>query len=261
MIPIYIPTRGRMNNQVTWDSIGPEAREYAALVCPQEEINWHTKQGRDCINRGEIKGINNVRQFILEHAMEAGHDKIIVLDDDLIFGRRIHGMAANLRKTNQEEMHELWERMEWLLMNHTHVGLSPRQMNDKHFPDTVKYGMRQNAVHAIRPEIIHNLGIRYDAMDLMEDYYVTLKLFQLGHRNAVIVDWTWDQRGASGAAGGCSSYRNAELQEQASLALAEEFPMYVKAVQKETKTGWEGMKTRWDVRVQWRKAAKDGGAI
>ena len=37
MIPIYIPTRGRMNNQVTWDSIGPEAREYAALVCPQEK--------------------------------------------------------------------------------------------------------------------------------------------------------------------------------------------------------------------------------
>jgi len=98
-------------------------------------------------------------------------------------------------------------------------------------------------------------------MDLMEDYYVTLKLFQLGHRNAVIVDWTWDQRGASGAAGGCSSYRNAELQEKASRALEEEFPMYVKAVQKETKTGWEGMKTRWDVRVQWRKAAKDGGAI
>ncbi len=103
MIPIYIPTRGRMNNQVTWDSIGPEAREYAALVCPQEEINWHTKQGRDCINRGEIKGINNVRQFILEHAMEAGHDKIIVLDDDLIFGRRIHGMAANLRKTTKKK--------------------------------------------------------------------------------------------------------------------------------------------------------------
>ena len=261
MIPIYIPTRGRMNNQVTWQSIGPEGREHAVLVCPQDEVNWHTKQGRYCLNRGDIKGINNVRQFILEHAVEQKHDKIIILDDDLIFGRRISGDSPSLRKTTQEEMHELWERMEWLLNNFTHVGLSPRQMNDKHFPDTVKYGMRQNAVHAIRPEIIHGLGIRYDTMELMEDYYVTLELFKHGHGNAVIVDWTWDQRGASGAAGGCSSYRNAELQERASLALAEKFPAYVKAVQKETKTGWDGMKTRWDVRVQWRKAAKDGNCI
>ena len=37
------------------------------------------------------------------------------------------------------------------------------------------------------------------------------------------------------------------------------YPDFVKSLQKETKTGWEGMKTRWDVRVQWRKAAKQGG--
>jgi hypothetical protein len=261
MIPIYIPTRGRMNNQVTWQSIGPEGREHAVLVCPQDEVNWHTKQGRYCLNRGDLKGINNVRQFILEHAVEQGHDKIIILDDDLIFGRRIHGLAPNLRKTNQEEMHELWERMGSMLDSYVHVGVSPRQMNDKHFPHVFKEGMRQNAVHGIQPKVLHKENIRYDTMELMEDYYVTLSLFNLGYPNYVIVDWTWDQRGASGAAGGCSSYRNAELQERASLALAEKFPDYVKAVQKQTKTGWDGMKTRWDVRVQWRKAAKDGNCI
>ena len=261
MIPIFIPTRGRLNKQTTWESIGPEARESAVLVCPQEEVQAHINNGRYCLNRGEIKGINNVRQFIVDHAVEQEYDKIIILDDDLIFGRRAHDDAPNLRKTEQGEMHELWERMEWLLNNFTHVGLSPRQMNDKHYPNRVKYGMRQNAVHAIRPHVLQQLGIRYDAMELMEDYYVTLSLFQKGHGNAVIVDWTWDQRGASGAAGGCSTYRNAELQERASRALEQAFPLYVKALQKETKTGWEGMKTRWDVRVQWRKAAKDGGAI
>ena len=35
----------------------------------------------------------------------------------------------------------------------------------------------------------------------------------------------------------------------------------IKALQKETKTGWKGMKTRWDVRVQWRKCAKENGAM
>jgi hypothetical protein len=39
------------------------------------------------------------------------------------------------------------------------------------------------------------------------------------------------------------------------------FPEHVKAVKKETKTGWDNMKVRWDVRVQWRKAAMDGNCI
>jgi hypothetical protein len=258
MIPIFIPTKGRVYKQVTLDSIG---KENAFVVCPKHEVQQHELMGRKVIDRGEVTGINNVRQFILEYAMEAQYDKILILDDDLIFNTRASADAPNLRKVTSEETAELFNRMDKLLDEYVHVGVSPRQMNDKHFPDTVKYGMRQNAVHAIRPEIIHGLGIRYDAMELMEDYYVTLELFKRGHGNAVIVDWTWDQRGASGAAGGCSSYRNAELQERASLALAEKFPDYVKAVQKETKTGWDGMKTRWDVRVQWRKAAKDGNCI
>jgi len=261
MIPIYIPTRGRINKQTTWQSIGPEAREHAVLVCPQEEVQAHINNGRYCLNRGDIKGINNVRQFIVDHAVERGHDKVLILDDDLVFGRRAMPDAPNLRKTTQEEMHELWERMDRMLNSYVHVGLSPRQMNDKHFPHLFKEGMRQNAVHGIQPKVLHKENIRYDTMQLMEDYYVTLSLFSKGYPNYVIVDWTWDQRGASGAAGGCSSYRNAELQEQASLALAAAFPDHVKAVQKETKTGWDGMKTRWDVRVQWRKAAKDGDCI
>ena len=258
---IFIPTRGRINKQITWDSIGPEAREQAVLVCPQEEVQAHTNQGRYCINRGDIKGINNVRQFIVDHAVKNDYDKIIILDDDLIFGRRISRSAPNLRKTEQPEMHELWERMEGLLDGYVHVGLSPRQMNDKHFPHVFKEGMRQNAVHGLKPKVLAKEGIRYDAVELMEDYYVTLSLFQKGYPNAVITDWTWDQRGASGAPGGCSLYRNAELQEKASKTLAEHFPNHVKVVQKETKTGWDNMKVRWDVRVQWRKAAKDGNCI
>ena len=261
MIPIFIPTRGRLDKQVTWESIGHKARCNAVLVCPTEECMEHQLRDREVLDRGNIKGINKVRQFILEYAMGEGHDKIIVLDDDLIFGRRISRDAPNLRKTTEDEMHELWERMDGLLDGYAHVGVSPRQMNDKHFPHTLKKGMRQNAVHGLRPTDIHMMGIRYDAVELMEDYYVTLSLFQQGHVNAVITDWTWDQRGASGAKGGCSTYRDAVMQERASKTLAERFPDHVKVVQKETKTGWDNMKVRWDVRVQWRKAAKDGNCI
>ena len=260
MIPIFIPTRGRINTQNTWDAIGPEAREVARLVCPTEEVKHHEWLDRRVLDRGDVKGINNARQFIIDHAVEEGHDKIIILDDDLKFNRRESAEHSRFRKTRQPEMLELWEKMEGLLDGYHHVGLSPRQMNDKHWPHTVQYGMRQNAVHGITPRILHKHNIRYDSMQLMEDYYVTLKLFLKGIGNAVIVDWTWDQRGASGAKGGCSTYRNAELQEQQARKLSEEFPDHVKLVEKTTKTGWEGMKTRWDVKVSWRKAFKDGQA-
>ena len=238
MIPIYIPTRGRLNKQTTWDSIGPEAREHAVLVCPQDEINWHTKQGRYCLNRGDVKGINNARQFIVDHAEREGHDKIIILDDDLIFGRRISDVAPNLRKTKPEEMHELFDIMSEYLNSYVHVGVSPRQMNDKHFPARWKECMRQNAVHGIQPKVLKEEHLRYDTVDLMEDYYMTLSLFKLGYPNVMVTDWTWDQRGASGAVGGCSSYRNAELQERASKKLEAMFPKHVKAVKKETKTAF-----------------------
>ena len=255
---IYIPTRGRISTQTTWHSIGDWARANACLVCPEDEMSYHVKYGRNCLSRGDIKGINNVRSFIMQHAVDNQIEKIIMLDDDLIFGRRASNDAPNLRKTTQEEMEQLWQRMFHLLDRYVHVGLSPRQMNGKHFPAVTKYGMRMNAVHGIRPMGVAQYNIKYNDVELMEDYFVTLSLFANGEPSATIVDWTWDQRGGSGQSGGCSNYRTPELQEKASFKLAELFPDFVKVVEKETKTGWEGMKKRYDVRVQWQRAFKAG---
>ena len=241
MIPIFIPTRKRVQKQTTWESIGSKARSVAVLVCPENEVSSHASYGRKVLNRGFITGINNVRQFIVEHAIKEGHDKIIILDDDLIFGRRISDVAPNLRKTLPDEMWELFDTISNHLDSYVHVGVSPRQMNDKHFPATSKECMRQNAVHGIQPKVLKKEHLRYDTVDLMEDYYMTLSLFKLGYPNIMVTDWTWDQRGASGAVGGCSLYRDAELQERASKQLEAMFPDHVKA--------------------RWRKAAMDGDCI
>jgi hypothetical protein len=255
---IYIPTRGRIATQTTWQSIGDWGRQNACLVCPESEVSSHIHRGRNVLSRGDVTGINNVREFIMDHAIENRIEKIIMLDDDLIFGKRISSHGPSLRKTTEDDMYYLFERMGHLLNEYKHVGVSPRQMNDKHYPSVLKHGMRINAVHGLRPLDISNYEIRYNDVDLMEDYYMTLSLFAKGQPNAVIVDWTWDQRGGSGQKGGCSNYRTPELQEQASHKLAELFPDFVKVVEKETKTGWEGMKKRYDVRVQWKRAFKAG---
>ena len=112
MIPIFIPTRARLLKQITWESIGDEARQWAYLVCPEIEVKSHEALGRTTLNRGDIQGINNVRNFIVEYAYNKGMEKIIILDDDLIFGTRLHHSSPSLRKTKQIEMVVLWEKME-----------------------------------------------------------------------------------------------------------------------------------------------------
>ena len=269
MIPIYIPTRGRLDRQATWDNIGPEARENAVLVCPGAEVSGHEEQGRTCLSGGDLQGIHNVRQFILDHALRAGHEKIVTLDDDLNFSRRSNPRATpELRQTTPAEVPELFERLEKNLDWSPHGGVNPRTWQQVHLGH-VKYGMRQNAIHAVRPSVLHDLGIRYDQIELMEDYYVTLKLFAAGYPNAVILDWCHDQP-LSQASGGCSAYRDGEMQGRASRQLEATFPAYVKAVQKRagarrkapgTSPSWSGMETRWDVRVLWGKAAREGQGI
>jgi hypothetical protein len=261
MIPIYIPTRGRLDRQSTWDNMGPEARESAVLVCPGDEVSGHEEQGRRCLNRGDLKGIHNARQFILDHALRAGHEKIIMLDDDLRFSRRSDPRATpELREATQQEIHELWGVLDSHLDWWAHAGVIGRQWQQVHLGH-VKYGFRQNAIHAIRPGVLSDLGIRYDQMELMEDYHVTLKLFAAGYHNALVCDWNYDQAGGSNTSGGCSTYRDGEMQERASRQLEAEFPGLVKAVEKKAKTGWGGMETRWDVRIVWGRAAARGQGI
>ena len=67
--------------------------------------------------------------------------------------------------------------------------------------------------------------------------------------------------GVSNADGGCSSYRSLELQEKTSNKLKDKFPEFVTVVKKKTKTGWNNIGERVDVRIRWQKAYKTGSSI
>jgi hypothetical protein len=95
----------------------------------------------------------------------------------------------------------------------------------------------------------------------MEDHYVTLSLLSLGYSNCMITNAAWDQKGVSNADGGCSSYRSLELQEKTSNKLKDKFPEFVTVVKKKTKTGWNNIGERVDVRIRWQKAYKTGSSI
>jgi hypothetical protein len=187
-----------------------------------------------------------------------------MLDDDLAFFVRKDPSAHNLRPAGADV-----ERiMDWLHemvapnssgMSYVHAGLSPRQGNNWAYPAKHLVIERMNAVHCVLPEALRHYGIRYDDVDMMEDYHVVLSLFEVGEKNIVLTDAAWDQCKGSGAPGGFTHYRTKETQAAAAHRLAELHPLTVKVVEKEPKTGSGGFAgKRTDVRVQWKQAYQRG---
>jgi hypothetical protein len=277
VMKIFIPTRDRMDAQFTWQNLTQALRERTLLVCPAEELEGHLRRSRNAVARPPVP-LAGVRQWLVDEACDGptrGLEPIIMLDDDLAFFFRKSPSTHNLEQAKGKSdfyLEYLFQRLECLVGGGTpegmggpeikspvvHAGLSPRQGNNWAFPDTVQYNTRMNAVHCVLPAALRYYGIRYDDVDMMEDYHVTLSLFEKGEGNAAITDAAWDQCKGSGAPGGFSHYRTADRQTLAARRLAELHPDVVKVVTKAPKTGSGGFAgERTDVRVQWKKCAEN----
>jgi hypothetical protein len=253
-VQIYIPTRDRVNAQFTWNNLTPELQRHTTLVCPPEEVSSHREQSRNAVERPALP-LAGVRQWIVDELAVQG-PPVIMLDDDLAFFVRRDQSAHNLRPAGTD-VETIFHRLNHLVADgsYVHAGLSPRQGNNWAYPSQVLTIERMNAVHCVLPEALRHYGIRYDDVDMMEDYHVVLSLFEQGEKNCVITDAAWDQCKGSGAPGGFSHYRTAETQAAAAEKLAELHPKTVKVVEKTPKTGSGGFTgTRKDVRVQWKQA-------
>lgn len=257
---IFIPTRGRVPLQFTWKNLPDALRQHATLVCPAEEVAEHQARGRTATARPDVP-LSAVRQWIVTD-LARQDEPVIMLDDDLAFFVRATPERHNLIPADDEATVRIFER----LYEHVesgmfaHAGLSPRQFNNTNFPHTEIRTMRMNAVHCVDPEIIAKEGIRYDDVDLMEDYHVALSLMKKGYDNIVITDAAWDQTRGSGADGGFAMTRTKERQSAAAHKLAELHPDCVKVVKKNPKTGqgevWGG--ERDDVKISWAVALRNG---
>lgn len=255
---IFIPSKGRMEAQFTWDNIPDELKPFSFIVCPEEEVDGHVQRMRNVIPRPPVK-LSEVRQWLIEEYEHV--DCIIMLDDDLSFFIRKSEDAPNLRPVTDSECVDMFDELASYICigEFVHGGISPRQGNNWLFPAKVAYNTRMNAVHAVNPKRLNELGVRYDEVDMLEDYNLTLRLFALGHGNFQLARYAWDQNRGSGAPGGFQGFRTKETQAAAAKRLAELHPDFVKTVEKTPKTGtgdFEG--TRLDVRIQWKKAYNAG---
>jgi hypothetical protein len=228
------------------------------LVPPFEEAMAHFIHSGTCrvfCSPEGTAGIGPTRQWILDYCTEQGEDKVLMLDDDLVFARRRKDNAALFQTATDADIINAFQEVELLLDTYHHVAIGVREGGNRRLEDHTYNGRTLRAL-AYRVDKLRELDIRFDRAEFMEDFTVALDLLTRGHKN-ISINWLVQNQNGSNLAGGCSTYRTMERQAESALALKKRFPDFVNVVTKKTKTAWGGQE-RIDVIIQWKKAYDSG---
>lgn len=133
-----------------------------------------------------------------------------------------------------------------------HVGISSRMGNNREDLDWVKGGRMMHAIGHHRGTLFDN-NIKFDEIQLREDFNVTLRLLRLGFCNAISYDICVSPDDY-GREGGCSDERTVKFNDEQAELLAKMHPGFVKVVQKD----YEHSIPRKEVQVSWQKALQAG---
>lgn len=252
-IAIYIPSIGRANSLTTLASLSDEAKAVTSIVTKPEEVSRY----KSCHQSGvEVKAqldwhrhIGHVRKWLIETCPAR---YLCMLDDDLKFYYRPtpgdwHLKYLKDRSQFNEMMDFLMDRVR--SEGVAHASISFREGSHACLPDWA-YNVRYSRLFVYDTSQFN--GVELGGMPVMEDFDIALQLIKMGKPSLVCYRYAQGQK-SSGAAGGCSTYRDMALQREAALALERRHRPYVKAIEKETKTAWGGG-VRTDAIVSWKKA-------
>lgn len=254
---IYIPSRKRADIKMTYLALPMDWRKRTIVLVPEGQAKKYRPRFPNYarIEECPVRGIGKTRQWIIDNTPAK---YVLMMDDDLRFAKRIKPGQIKLTPCDQTDVgHIVNTLFAYLDDGYLHCSLAKRT-EASFFLCSYRTVVRQNNVHGFNVRRLRQLkkkGVRFDKMELMEDFHVTLRLFELGYPNKVLFDYTWDQRG-SNMDGGCSIYRTPEAQKLAAKRLRKLHPETVQLVRKKVvgASSWKGMKERWDVKVAWRKA-------
>jgi hypothetical protein len=225
---IIIPTRGRTTQQLTLQSLPRELHKRTTIVCPKREavrLSCLYEDIEIVIQPDPDWKITRKREWIMREWMRAGYDKIIMLDDDLLFSTRISTDDRRLREIMRDELIAAFQRIEEKLgPDFPHVGFGQRQGAHLLPAGWKSPGKMCYALAYYLPIVTKEC--RFDLVELREDMSVSLQLLLKGYPNAIWTETVVDQRGY-GLPGGASEERSVEISNSEARKLAELFPGYV----------------------------------
>lgn len=250
---LFIPTAGRWDQQPTLIALR-ESGFSPILVVQDDQQDLYARWDSQMISLPPwIKTIAPTRQWILDRLAS---EKFCMLDDDLVFYRRRTDDPTKLTDALPDDLERAFDQMDKALSDsHPHVGFAAREGANRN-THTLVENTRIMRVLGYNRDVLHDEGIRFDRMQVMEDFDVALQLLEKGYPNLVLNAYAHNQAG-SGRAGGCAAFRTPSMQAVNANELARLHPGVVRVVQKTTKSAWGGG-TRTDVNIQWKKAYENG---
>lgn len=266
---IAIPTRGRaglVSGKGTLPLIPKSLIRDTVLFVHEDEFGLYQQEvDRLHYERAprvvdfKYSRIGEKRHMIGSWAKSNGYGKFVMLDDDIDFLVRRDSDDWRLRAAEEDEVVEMFAMMERLLDTYALVGVSAREGNNRYglgTPDElVVENTRIMRISAFRTEEF--LSVQHGRVDVMEDFDVAIQLLRRGMPNALMAYWANGQR-MTNAPGGCSIWRTLEVHNAAAHRLAELHPGLVTTRLKQNKTDADGLGTRTEVTVQWKKAYGHG---
>lgn len=200
------------------------------------------------------------RQYVMETWGALGYKYIWLMDDDLQYFKRNEELL--LRKCDTSEIEEMFLTMREHLNEISMVGISTRLGNNR---ITGPYDEinRVTRSYAIATEAFQKVGATFAPYPehTAEDFHIALCFLNAGYKNRILHTFAQEDMGGSNAAGGCSIYRNAEVQRRTSMWMVENHPE-CKLKGKYCKGSWglqelaDGRNYRVDLIVQWKQAYK-----
>lgn len=253
---IFIPTLGRASKQRSLEWFSKELCAKTILVPSEEDYKEHKHAYKETASKYQcavmpinVKGIAATREYIGRHLAQ---DKFVMVDDDLSrFLHRKHGDPAHLYINKKRHTERMFSQIEKTLDNYAHVGISARANNNA-ITSSVRLCSRYIRILAYRKkeycECVHG------RVPVMEDFDIALQLLRKGYKSCVLFNYAHDQVQTQ-LPGGCSTYRDHKLQEDAAKELKRLHPNFVALKWKKNTTGGE-FGFRMDVTVQWDQAYK-----
>lgn len=251
---IYIPTKGRISQQLTIQNLPEGLRGQMTIVSPSNEVFWHHKNWptAEVVQQPDDNmGISAKRAWIVETATD---DKIVMLDDDLRFAVRRDDDPTKFRKAESADVLKAFAELEAILDEETpHAGFSARGGG---IGDAAQRGGWQEGKRMMYVLGYHVPTVRkhvvFGRMPTHEDMDVCLQLLTRGFPNLVNYTFVVDQK--FGNPGGCTDERTIDINNADSLKLAELFPQFVRTSLKE----YAGSPPRVEVVCAWLKALAYG---
>lgn len=276
-LTLVIPTHGRVNKQITLAALPTSLQGEVLLVASLPE---EAKELRRLHPHNEVlcaKGTRSIaakRHWIMTN-VKAQH--IFMMDDDIAFFQRCPpkwrmweeergayairpkspaGMVLMKRLYPQDPtLLKLFQDLDARIASHdpAMTGIAHRRHSDK-VQESWKINGRMMYAFGVDVERYKKLKIRFDAVQVREDFHVTLSMLRAGQQGHSYMELLNNEYGSFGSVGGCSNERSMELSDEQCQVLAKLHPGFVKVVDR----AYKGSIPRKEVVVAWKRAYEEG---